>query len=90
VLAGRLQGFCWRYTGCFQTATRDVDPYAAPYVGALLRMGGKRTFASTDRQVGLAGQSVQHVVSNSPWSAAGVLRQVRRDIAARPELRRVG
>jgi SRSO17 transposase len=59
-------------------------------VGALLRMDGKRTFANILRQVGLAGQNVQHFVSNSPWSAAGVLRQVRREIAARPELRRGG
>jgi SRSO17 transposase len=49
-------------------------------------MDGKRTFANIGRQVGLAGQNVQHFVSNSPWSAAGVLRQVRREIAARPEL----
>jgi SRSO17 transposase len=53
-------------------------------------MDGKRTFANIGRQVGLAGQNVQHFVSNSPWSAAGVLRQVRREIAARPELRRGG
>jgi SRSO17 transposase len=33
---------------------------------------------------------VQHFVSNSPWSAAGILRQVRDEIAARPELRRGG
>ena len=29
-------------------------------------------------------------MSNSPWSAAGVLRQVLREIAARPELRQGG
>jgi SRSO17 transposase len=89
-LAGRLQGFCRRYAGCFRTATRDVSPYAAPYIGALLRMDGKRTFTNIGRQVGLAGQNVQHFVSNSPWSAAGVLRQVRQEIAARPELQRGG
>jgi SRSO17 transposase len=53
-------------------------------------MDGRRTFANIGRQVGLAGQNVQHFVSNSPWSAAGVLRQVRREIAARPELRQGG
>jgi SRSO17 transposase len=89
-LAGRLRGFCRRYAGCFRTATRDASPYAAPYIGALLRMDGKRTFTNIGRQVGLAGQNVQHFVSNSPWSAAGVLRQVRQEIAARPELRRGG
>ena len=53
-------------------------------------MEGQRTFANIGRQVGLAGQNVQHFVSNSPWSAAGVLRQVRQEIAARPELQRGG
>jgi SRSO17 transposase len=53
-------------------------------------MDGKRTFANIGRQVGLAGQNVQHFVSNSPWSAAGVLRQVRQEIAARPELQQGG
>jgi SRSO17 transposase len=33
---------------------------------------------------------VQHFVSNSPWSAEAVLRQVRQEIAARPELRQGG
>ena len=33
---------------------------------------------------------MQHFVSNSPWSAAGILRQVREEIAARAELRRGG
>jgi SRSO17 transposase len=89
-LAERLQGFCGRYAGCFRTATRDASRYAAPYVGALLRMDGKRSFANIGRQVGLAGQNVQHFVSNSPWSSAGVLRQVRQEIAARPELPRGG
>ena len=89
-LAGRLQGFCRPYADCFRTATRDASPYAAPYVGALLRMERQRTFTNIGRQVGLPGQNVQHFVSNSPWSAAGVLRQVRREIAARPELQRGG
>jgi hypothetical protein len=57
-------------------------------VGALLRMESRRTFTNIGRQVGLPGQNVQHFVTNSPWSAADVLRQVRREIAARPELQR--
>jgi SRSO17 transposase len=89
-LAGELQRFGDRYAAGFRTATRDASPYAAPYVGALLRMEGRRTFASIGRHVGLAGQNVQHFVSNSPWSAAGILRQVREEIAARPELRQGG
>jgi SRSO17 transposase len=89
-LAGRLQGFCQRYGGCFRTATRDASRYAQPYVSALLRMESQRTCTNIGRQVGMPGQNVQHFVTNSPWSAAEVLRQVRQEIAARPELRRGG
>src|SRR5262249_16241952 len=84
-LAGGLQGFCQRYRGCFRTATWDASPYAEPYVGALLRMERRRTFTNIGRQVGMPGQNVQHFVTNSPRSAAGVLRQVRQEIAARSE-----
>ena len=59
-------------------------------MSALLRMESQRTFTNIGRQVGLAGQNVQHFVTNSPWAAADVLRQVRREIAARPELRQGG
>ena len=54
-LAGRLQRFCERYAAGFRTVTRDASPYAAPYVGALLRLDGKRMFANIGRQLGLAG-----------------------------------
>ena len=53
-------------------------------------MEGQRTFTNIGRQVGLAGQNVQHFVSNSPSSSAGILRQVRREIAARPGLQQGG
>jgi len=89
-LAGRLQGFCQRYGGCFRTATRDASPYAQPYVSALLRMESQRTFTNIGRQVGMPGQNIQHFMTNSPWSAADVLRQVRQEIAARTELQRGG
>ena len=59
-------------------------------MGALLRMEGRRTFTNIGRQIGLPGQNVQHFVTNSPWSAADVLRQVRREIAARSELQQGG
>ena len=89
-LASRLQGFCRRYGACFRTATRDASAYAQPYVSALLRMESKRTFANIGRQVGMPGQNIQHFMTNSPWSAADVLRQVRQEIAARAELQRGG
>jgi SRSO17 transposase len=53
-------------------------------------MEGRRKFTNIGRQVGMPGQNVQHFVTNSPWSAAGVLRQVRQEIDARPDLQRGG
>jgi SRSO17 transposase len=59
-------------------------------VSALLRLESKRTFTNIGRQVGMPGQNIQHFMTNSPWSAAAVLRQVRREIAARAELQSGG
>ena len=67
-----------------------MSPYAQPYVSALLRMESERTFTNIGRQVGMPGQNIQHFMTNSPWSAAAVLRQVRREIAARAELQSGG
>jgi SRSO17 transposase len=53
-------------------------------------MESKRTFTNIGRQVGMPGQNIQHFMTNSPWSSADVLRRVRQEIAARPELRRGG
>jgi SRSO17 transposase len=89
-LGERLRGFWQRYAGRFRTTTRDAGPYACAYVSALLRMDGDRNFAGIGRQVGLPGQNVQHFMTNSPWSAQGVLQRVRREVAAKPELRRGG
>ncbi len=59
-------------------------------MSALLRLESKRTFTNIGRQVGMPGQNIQHFMTNSPWSAAAVLRQVRREIAARAELQSGG
>ena len=89
-LGGRLRRFAQRYSGCFRTATRDASAYAGPYVSALLRLDGQRTFTNIGRQIGVPGQNVQHFMTNSPWSAGGVRQQVRGEVAARPELRQGG
>ena len=47
-----------------------------------------RHFAGIARQMkGQDGQALQHFMSNSPWSAAGVYQQIQADIRNRPELR---
>ena len=59
-LGERLGRFCHRSGGCFRTATRDASGYAEPYVSALLRLDGQRTFANIGRQGGVLGQNAQH------------------------------
>ena len=86
----RLHGFRQRYRGCFQTTTRDAGACAYSYVSPLRRMDAERNFANIGPPVGLRGQNVQHLMTNSPWSAPGVLRQVRQEITARPEPRQGG
>lgn len=61
-----------------------------PYVSASLRMESKRTFTNIGRQVEMPRQNIQHFMTNSPWSATDVLRQLQREIAARAELQRGG
>jgi SRSO17 transposase len=50
----------------------------------------KRTFTNIGRQAGVAGQNVQHFVSNSPWSARALIAQVQAEISATPGLEHGG
>ena len=75
-----------RFGACFRTKTRDGGLYAYHYLCGLLRMTEERNFATIGRQAGLAEQNVQHVMSNSPWSAQPVFQQVQREIATKPGL----
>jgi len=81
----------WRhYRSCFRTRTRDQSPHAYDYLSALLRMEGKRNFAEIGRNVKESSDNIQHFMSNSPWSAQAVFRQVQADIAATPALQQGG
>ena len=53
-------------------------------------MTKKRNYANIARTAGQAGENIQHFMTNSPWSAQVVYRQVQADIAATPELRSGG
>jgi SRSO17 transposase len=87
-LGDRLRRFWQRYAARFRTQTRDGSEYAYHYLSGLLRMPHKRTFTNIGRQTGVAGQNLQHFVSNSPWSAQDVIAQVQAEIAATPGLER--
>ncbi len=49
-----------------------------------------RNFANIGQNTGVAEQNMQHFMSNSPWSAQGVIQQVQEQIAATPGLERTG
>lgn len=82
---------CWdRYRSCFKTQTRDGSAYARHYLSGLLRMEGNRHDSGIGREAGVEGQNLQHFMSNSPWSAEAVYRQVQEEVKATPELTRGG
>ena len=45
-----------------------------------------RNFANIGHNTGVAEQNMHHFMSNSPWSAQGVIQQVQEEIAATPGL----
>ncbi|MFN3763808.1 MAG: transposase, partial [Anaerolineae bacterium] len=49
-------------------------------------MKAKRYFAEIGREAGIPGENIQHFVSNSPWSARPIYRQIQEEIAAIPAL----
>lgn len=89
-LGGRLHGFWQRFADCFRTKTRDVAPHAYAYLSGLLRMDAKRNFANIGRKTDTPGQNIQHFMSNSPWSTQEVIRQVQREVIAKPGLQHGG
>lgn len=49
-------------------------------------METSRNFVTIGRNTGVSGENLQHFISNSPWSASAVFRQVQEEIAATPGL----
>jgi len=85
-LAQRLFGFWQRFQVLLKTKTRDTSEYAYCYMSGQLRMEERRNFANIGCNTGVSEQNMQHFMSNSPWSAQAVIRQVQVEIAATPGL----
>jgi SRSO17 transposase len=86
-LADRLYQFWLRFGGCFKTQTRDTSQKAYEYLRGQLTMDTERNFANMDRTLnGGDGQSLQHFISNSPWSGQAVFRQIQDEIKVTPVL----
>src|SRR5918992_2468300 len=88
-LAERLHSLWTRFRPCFTTTTRDGSPYAWVYLRGVLTMTTKRTFANIARRVidpADDGQALQQFMSDSPWAAQAVIRQVQAELAATPVL----
>lgn len=86
MLGQRLHDFWDRYRSCFKTRTRDGSAYARHYLSGLLRMERNRHYSGIGREAGVEGQNIQHFMSNSPWSAEAIYRQVQDELKALPEL----
>jgi len=89
-LPERLEAFWSHYRPCFQTRTRDQSGHAYDYLSSQLRLTTDRNFATIGRTVGEAGENIQHFMSNSPWLAGAVYKQVQADITATPALQTGG
>jgi SRSO17 transposase len=89
-LPERLQRFCQRYYECFKTKTRNRGEYAYHYLSGLLRLEAPRNYTNIGRATGVAGENIQHFMSNSPWLARTALEQVQEEIKATPGLQRGG
>ncbi len=88
-LAERLHALWTRFRPCCTTTTRDGSPHAWTYLRGVLTMTGKRTFANIARRIVAPtddGQALQQFMSDSPWSAQRVIRQVQSELAATPAL----
>ncbi len=81
-LPDRLQQIWQCYRSCFRTCTRDTSEYAYHYLSGLLRMKESRNFVEIGHTTDQAGENIQHFMSNSPWSAQAVYKQVQEEIAA--------
>ncbi len=83
-LPERLTEFYERYRPHFRNCTRDPSQYGYDFLSGLLRLESGRTISQIARTAGVAEQNMQQFISDSPWSAPNVIKQVQEEIAAHP------
>lgn len=84
-LGQRLKQFYERFRRYLRTKTRDTSEYGLSYISGLLRMEGRRNMANIGRKTGVPAQNMQHFMSYSPWSAAGLIRAIQDAVKEHPE-----
>lgn len=86
-LPEKLRSFWVHYRSLFKTKTHDTSEHAYAFLRGQLTMDKDRHYTGVARSMEQQdGQALQHFMSNSPWSAAGVYRQIQADILATPQL----
>ena len=88
-IANRLRNTWVRFQDCFKSKTRDTSEYAWVYLRGILTMDTERNFANIARRVidlDDDGQNLQQFMSDSPWGAGSVFRQIQEEIGQRSEL----
>jgi SRSO17 transposase len=88
-LAERLRRVWQRFSVCFKTKTHDRSHMAWWYLLGVLLMDMRRNFVNIAQQVidpQDDGQAIQQFMSDSPWEAATVFKQIQSEVSQRPEL----
>ena len=80
----RLFKYYERFRGQLRTRTRDMSEYSYKYISGLLRMETERNMTNVGRKTKVSGQSLQHFISNSPWSGRYQIEAIQGEIKVHP------
>lgn len=88
-LVTKLRGIWLRFHNLFRTKRKDTSENAYVYMRGLLTMDTDRNYANIARKInGIEddGQNLQQFMSDSPWEAEGVFKQIKHEVSQRPKL----
>lgn len=82
-MAGHFDRTCQTYRSHFQSGRHDLAPHARNYLTGLLGLNVRKNLGRIDERLVAANyQGMQQFISDSPWDAAAVMRQIARDAEA--------